>query len=190
MTRTSRGHGTLPQASSLGGVTKTWPGHGRDHGDITSQDRIRLRRDQTWPNDMEDSWPGSYLQLSRRADWHVTGTWPEKLTCITCDIHWLYISGLVKSAGNSFHRCPDVCQRRAIRAVPLVVHQRPQEIWQTTQRLQITWIDECSNQNTQLESGPRLIILFLLGIRATFDTPWNNVAVASRFGIDSSHQER
>lgn len=56
--------------------------------------------------------------------------------------------------------------------------------------LQITWIDECSNQNTQLESGPRLIILFLLGISATFDTPWNNVAVASRFGIDSSHQER
>lgn len=43
---------------------------------------------------------------------------------------------------------------------------------------------------TQLESGPRLIILFLLGISATFDTPWNNVAVASRFGIDSSHQER
>ena len=134
MTRTSRGHGTLPQASSLGGVTKTWPGHSRDRGDITSQDRIRLRHDQTWPNDMEDSWPGSYLQKSRRADWHMTGTWPEKLTCITCDIHWLYISGLVKSAGNSFHRCPDVCQRRAIRAVPLVVHQRPQEIWQTTQQ--------------------------------------------------------
>ncbi len=40
--------------------------------------------------------------------------------------------------------------------------------------LQITWIDECSN-NT-LESGPRLIILFLLGISATFDTPWNVVA--------------